>query len=119
MQLHHKAPDGGLDAKAFAVSERARARSLLDSLKESEVNIRADADAALLEEERLVQEQLNNASVRRAHLSANPGSAELDEVVKEIDRLTTRYQDLEARIRSDSSRYALFLVFQTLLLLHA
>jgi CHAT domain-containing protein len=106
MQLHRKAPDQSLDAQAFAVSERARARSLLDSLKESEVNIRADADAALLDEERLVQEQLNNASVRRAHLSANPASAELDEVVKEIDRLTTQYQELEARIRSNSSRYA-------------
>ena len=106
MQLHRKTPGQGLDAQAFAVSEQARARSLLDSLKESEVNIRADADAAVLDEERLVQEQLNNASVRRAHLSTNQGSAELDAVIKEIDRLTTRYQELEARIRSNSSKYA-------------
>jgi len=106
MQLHRKHPGAGLDAKAFEVSERARARSLLEYLKESEINIRADADKALLEQERSVQAQLNEASVRRAQLSGNPGSAEMDKVVKEIDRLTTQYEELEASIRSNSARYA-------------
>jgi CHAT domain-containing protein/predicted negative regulator of RcsB-dependent stress response len=106
MQLHRQNPTAGLDAMAFAVSERARARSLLESLKESEVNTRADAETALLEEERMVQQQLNDTSVRRARLLVNPGSPELDAVIKEIDQLTMRYQDLEARIRSQSSRFA-------------
>lgn len=106
MQLHRDHPRDGLDGKAFEVSERARARSLLDYLKESEINIRADADTALLEQERTVQRQMNEASVRRAQLSANPGSAESTAVVKEIDALTTQYEELQARIRSNSVRFA-------------
>jgi CHAT domain-containing protein/tetratricopeptide (TPR) repeat protein len=106
MQLHRQHPSAGLDAKAFEVSERARARSLLEYLKESEMNIRADADRALLEQERSVQRQLNEASVRRAQVSANPDGVEMETVVKEIDRLTTQYEELEARIRSNSTRYA-------------
>lgn len=106
MQLHQHNPHAGLDGKAFEVSERARARSLLEYLQESAVNTRADADTALLEQERSVQRQMNEASIRRAQLSANPSSAEMDAVVKEIDALTTQYEELEARIRSNSARYA-------------
>lgn len=106
MQLHRQHPRDGLDAKAFEVSERARARSLLDYLQQSEENIRADADTALLEQERNVQHQMNEASVRRAQLSANPASAEMAAVLKEIDSLTTQYEELQARIRSNSARSA-------------
>jgi hypothetical protein len=106
MQLHRDRPGKGLDAQAFEVSERARARSLLESLKESEANIRADADADLVEKKRTVQRQLNEASLRRARLSADTDRLELDAVMKEIDRLTTEYQQLEARMRSNSARYA-------------
>lgn len=106
MQLHRQHPNEGLDAKAFEVSERARARSLLDYLQQSEVNIRADADTALLDQERSVQQQMNDASVRRAQLSSNPNSAEWTAVVKELDALTTRYEELQARIRSNSARFA-------------
>lgn len=105
MQLHRHHPGDGLDGKAFEVSERARARSLLDYLKQAEINIRADADTALLEQERSVQRQMNEASIRRAQLSANPGSPEMAAVVKEIDALTTQYEELQARIRSNSARF--------------
>ena len=40
-------PGEGLSAKAFEASERARARSLLDSLTESDVDLRAGVDADL------------------------------------------------------------------------
>jgi CHAT domain-containing protein/predicted negative regulator of RcsB-dependent stress response len=106
MDLHRQQLGAGFDAKAFEVSERARARSLLESLRESEINIRADADATLLKEEQDVQRQLNEASIRRAQLSGTASSPDADSVNKEIDRLTTRYQELEGRIRSNSSRYA-------------
>ena len=106
MQLDRRHPHSGLDAKAFEVSERARARSLLDYLQQSEINIRADADTALLEQEHTVQRKMNEASIRRAQLSANPGSPEMAAVMKEIDALTTQYEELQARIRSNSARFA-------------
>jgi len=106
MHQERQHPGDGLDGKAFEVSERARARSLLDYLQQSEINIRADADTAVLEQESNVQRQMNEASVRRAQLSANPDSAEMAAVVKEIDALTTQYEELQARIRSNSARLA-------------
>jgi CHAT domain-containing protein/predicted negative regulator of RcsB-dependent stress response len=106
MQLHRRHPHDGLDAKAFQVSERARARSLLEYLRQSEIDVRADADTAILEQERSVQRQMNEASIRRAQLSARPDSAEMAAVVKEIDALTTQYEELQARIRSNSARLA-------------
>ena len=106
LRMHEAQPGAGFDEQAFDVSERARARSLLESLQESEMNLRADADADLLKEERDVQRQLDDASVRRAQLSTSPASAELESITKEIDRLTTRYQELQARIRTNSTRYA-------------
>lgn len=106
MQLHRLHPADGFDKRAFEVSERARARSLLDYLKESEIKIHADADTAVLEQERDVQRRMNEASVRRGQLSANPNSAEMAAVVKEIDALTTQYEELQARIRSNSARFA-------------
>ena len=44
-------PREGLSAKAFEASERARARSLLDSLTESGVDLRAGVDPDLLRRE--------------------------------------------------------------------
>jgi len=106
MQQHRSHPDDGLDALAFEVSERARARSLLESLKESEISRRTDADADLVEKKRAVQRQLNEASIRRTRLSAETNSVESDAVLKEIDRLTTQYQELEARLRANSAHDA-------------
>lgn len=105
LQMHRRQPAGKFDEQAFDISERARARSLMESLQESEMNLRADADADFLNEERGLQQQLDDASVRRARLSTSPGP-ELDSVVKEIDQLTTRYQELQARMRTNNARYA-------------
>lgn len=107
MQMHRSGLGSGLDVKAFEISERGRARSLLESLQESELNIRADADAGLLAQERGLQSRLNEASVRRAVLLANKaGGTELEATAKEIDEIATQYQEVEARIRSNSARYA-------------
>jgi hypothetical protein len=44
---------------ALQTSERARARSLLDMLAETQADIRQGVDSALLERERLVRQQLS------------------------------------------------------------
>jgi len=54
MQRHRREPAAGFDRQALAMAERARARGLLDLLRESGTDIRQGADSALLE--------------RRAHL---------------------------------------------------
>ena len=61
----------GLAAAALEASERARARSLLETLGEARANIRQGVDPALLERERHLPQQLSakaasvpNAAVR-------------------------------------------------------
>src|SRR5215217_168537 len=59
MRLHRQHPGEGFDARALEVSERARARSLIETLKEANADIRQGVDAALLERERDIQRRLN------------------------------------------------------------
>jgi CHAT domain-containing protein/Tfp pilus assembly protein PilF len=106
MQLHKERPNSGYEVKGFEISERARARSLLDSLRETGTNIREGVDSALLEKERSLQQRLNAKAERRMSLANQTNSVEADAVAREIDQLTTEYEETEAQIRSTSPRYA-------------
>jgi CHAT domain-containing protein len=50
MQLHKQSPNSGLDAQAFAVSEKARARSFLESLREARANMLLTPEPSSLKE---------------------------------------------------------------------
>src|SRR5260370_22362527 len=64
MSLHRQQPAAGFDAEALATSERARARGLLDLLAESQADLRAGIDPALLERARLLESRLSATSDR-------------------------------------------------------
>ncbi len=107
MALHEREPDAGYDALALQASERARARSLLEQLAESNAEIRQGVDPQLLERERDLQGQLNAKAAARAKVSKNKGAEELAASIdREIAELTSRYREIEALIRSSSPRYA-------------
>jgi hypothetical protein len=55
MEQHKQNSAAGFDAVAFEVSERARARSLIELLRESRIDIRQGIDRSLLERERSLQ----------------------------------------------------------------
>src|SRR5262249_14804970 len=57
--MHERQPSAGYDVAALLASERARARSLLESLAEAQANIRQGIDPALLKRERGLQQQIN------------------------------------------------------------
>jgi CHAT domain-containing protein/Tfp pilus assembly protein PilF len=106
MEIHGKNPSAGADATAFGVSERSRARSLLELLTESRADIRQGVDSSLLERERLLQQQLNAKATAQFNLMIRkhtPGQAEA--LAKEIDSITTEYEELRARIRARSPKY--------------
>ncbi|MBO0860382.1 MAG: CHAT domain-containing protein, partial [Chloracidobacterium sp.] len=97
----------GVDAWAFAVSERARARSLLDLLTESRADIRQGIDSSLLERERSLQKLLNSkAAAQFAMLNRKHTPAQAEAAAKEIDSITTEFEELRAQIRARSPRYA-------------
>src|SRR2546422_3031403 len=62
MRLHRGDPAAGHAAAALQVSERERARSLLDALAEAQIDLRKGVDAQLIAEERRLQRKLNEPS---------------------------------------------------------
>jgi CHAT domain-containing protein len=99
-------PNKGFDARAFAISERARARSLVELLHEGRANIREGVDASLLERERSLNETINIKAERHIKLVAAKSSAEADKVRTEIDELTIEYSRVRDQIRATSPHYA-------------
>ena len=74
MRLHKQQPDAGYDGKALQANERARARSLLEILKEANADIRQGVDAALLHRERETQRLLNARAQSQMVLLSHPHS---------------------------------------------
>ena len=85
MQMHKQNPAAAFDAVALAVSERARARSLLELLKESRADIRQGVDSSLLERERSLQQRLNaRAAAQVSLLNRKHTPEQADAAAKEI-----------------------------------
>jgi CHAT domain-containing protein/tetratricopeptide (TPR) repeat protein len=107
MELHRREPGNGYDRAALQVSERARARSLLDLLAEGRGRIRQGADQALLEKERGLLERLNDKDAAWKKLRNDERTKkQAESVANDINDLTTQLQVVEERIRSSKSRYA-------------
>ncbi|MGH9754964.1 MAG: CHAT domain-containing protein [Blastocatellia bacterium] len=103
MRLHRTRPLEGFDALAVQTSERARARSLIELLVESRVDIRQGVDAALLERERDLTRQLNAKATRQLQLGAK--SPQLAALKQEISQLENEFEMVRAAIRKDSPHY--------------
>jgi CHAT domain-containing protein len=107
MQMHKQNPAGAFDALALEVSERARARSLLELLKEARADIRQGVDSSLLERERSLRQRLNaKAAAQVSLLNRKHTPEQADAAAKEIAFITTEYDELQGKIRDSSPRYA-------------
>jgi len=102
MRLHDRSPREGLDARALETSERSRARSLAEMLIESRVNVREGADPALLDQEGELRRKLRS----KLDEQARPGAGASEENRRAVDTLQLELQQVQARIRSKSPRYA-------------
>jgi CHAT domain-containing protein/Tfp pilus assembly protein PilF len=96
----------GFETAAFDISERARARSLLESLNEARADLRQGVEPALLERERNLEQEINVKAGRHAQLVANRDNAEAHAVAGELNQLTLEYDEVKAQIKSRSPRYA-------------
>jgi CHAT domain-containing protein/tetratricopeptide (TPR) repeat protein len=105
MQMHKQNPAAAFDAVALAVSERVRARSLLELLKESRADIRQGVDSSLLERERSLQQHLNARAAAQVNLLNRKHTPEQADA-KEIAAITEEYEGVQAQIRARSPRYA-------------
>jgi CHAT domain-containing protein len=107
MRLHQQNAAGNFHAQALQVSERARARMLIETLAEGGAKIREGVDAGLLERERQLLKQLNAKAERLARLmTTKAAEAQITATRNEIEATRTEVQQLRAQIRVSSPRYA-------------
>ncbi|HVG20122.1 MAG TPA: CHAT domain-containing protein [Blastocatellia bacterium] len=107
MRSHKIDPSGGHQASAFYASERARARSLLEALAESNEDIRRGVEPSLIKRERLLQQQVNIKAER--HMQAQRGSFSEKEraaAARDLDDALEQYGRVQAEIRTKSPAYA-------------
>src|SRR5215813_1679534 len=115
MRLQRDRPSEGYSARALQVSERARSRSLLDLLIDTQANLRQGADATLLEREQTLIYQINDKDTKRRQLlSRKRDEAAITSVEKELEELLTQYRAVQSEIRARSPRYAALTQPQTL-----
>jgi CHAT domain-containing protein/Flp pilus assembly protein TadD len=107
MRMHQQRPAEGFAAEALHASERARARSMLELLAEARADLRQGVDPELLARERALQQLINGKSERQMRLLSSRGSeADAAAIATELQQLTAEYQEVRARIRKQSPRYA-------------
>jgi CHAT domain-containing protein len=98
----------GEAAAAFEVSERARARALLEGLAESAVKIAKGVDPALLEKQRAIQRNLNAKEAYRAELALRDGdrSPAVRAAATQVEHLVEQLTAVLGQIRTASPAYA-------------
>ncbi len=104
---HRADPAAGHDAEAFETSERARARSLLETLAAARVELRRGVDANLLQREADLSRQLNADGLRRQELEASSTSPEeIAALDRRIAERVGEYRHLLAEIKQHSRHLA-------------
>lgn len=109
MEQHRRMPSEGFDSIALQANERARARSLIEMLKESRANIRQGVDAELADREHSLQQRLSDKGELLIRLKSNTKIAEQAAVMeKEVKELIAELQQVRTEIRRRSPHYAAF-----------
>jgi len=107
MQLHTQQPDKGFNTKALVASERARARSLLDSLFEERMAPgKGLTNDLFAKEQELLQTLDEKAEYQTRLLAGQHTEAEADQIAREIRNLTIEVDDIRSKLRKQSPRLA-------------
>jgi CHAT domain-containing protein/tetratricopeptide (TPR) repeat protein len=107
MHLSKQQSSENLPALALEASERVHARGLMELLSESHVNIRQGVSAELLELERSLQRQLTDKADEQTRLLSGKHTKEQEtDLAQEIQDLTVEFDQVKARIKSESPRFA-------------
>jgi CHAT domain-containing protein/tetratricopeptide (TPR) repeat protein len=112
MQLHKKNPSQGYDALALHISERSRARSLIELLKEANAKILKGANPELTAQESDLRQKIDAKDARRLNLQTSAHKNDLNtkatiqKLTTEINNLLNQYQEIQAKIRTNNPEYA-------------
>ena len=109
MSEHNATPTRGLDARAFEISESARARSLAEFLRTTHTNFAPGLDPQLVQREKsLRQSMLQRAEYRTSLLSSKKRVYHLEELNAlnaELSQLQEEYKQLVATINARYPAY--------------
>ncbi|MBD2498791.1 CHAT domain-containing tetratricopeptide repeat protein [Nostoc sp. FACHB-280] len=108
MQLHKKEPSKGYAAQALHISERSRARGLVELLTEANIDIRKNITPELAAEEKRLQ-LLREAKEKQLSLFASlpqPAAELIAATKKEIEDILKQQQELTNKIRVTNPEYA-------------
>jgi CHAT domain-containing protein/tetratricopeptide (TPR) repeat protein len=103
MRQHQAEPTAGFDALAVEVSERQRARSLLDLLSEARTDVRQGVNANLIERERTLAQQLNDKAQQLTQITKPQQASTLKQ---EVSQLETDLERAQVAIRNANPHYA-------------
>jgi CHAT domain-containing protein/Tfp pilus assembly protein PilF len=106
MQRHGERPGEGFDALALQMTERTKARSLVDMLAESGAELRRGVEPALVERERQLARLLDAKADRLFALQAARSTGEAEVLAKEAQTIEAEYEEVRARIRASSPEYS-------------
>jgi tetratricopeptide (TPR) repeat protein len=106
MRQHVRSPEAGYDAMAFAASERARAQSFIAGLGDTVARIKEGVPSQLIERERVLEDQLNEAAVLQRQTANSRTSSQAQTTATRIQSLTGDLELLRGQIRRASPRYA-------------
>ena len=107
MRLHQQRPAENFAVAALEISEKGRARSLLELLREARAEIQQGVDPQLIEREGYLRRAIaNKADQQTRLLSVKHTEQEGAFIDKELTALTTEYEEVQRRIRQASPRYA-------------
>ena len=100
--FQQRAPERARAEEMFWVSERARARTFLDLLTESRIDLSQGADAELLARERRLVQEADRVSAETARRAVR-GTSRGDEV-PELRRILTELEDVRSQLRDRHPR---------------
>ena len=113
MQLHKQNPSKGYDIQALNISEKSRARGLLELLTEANADIRKGANPGLLAEEKQLQQQIEAKEKLRLEIvndEKNKNDPIAQDAVKrleeEIQNHIFEYKQLIVIIKQSNPQYA-------------
>jgi len=106
MRLHKENSNGGFDVAALKASENARARSLLESLMEAGAEIGRGVDPSLVAREQTLRRLISDKAELQLRLSGNNTEEQAISMQRDLDALTTEYNQVQTQIRQSSPRYA-------------
>lgn len=103
---HLLEPTKGFDALALTVSEKIRARSLLDSLGETRFNNDADVSPELIQKEKNLRQKIKFKESLRLEALRKNETEKITVIEKEIGELVTNHWSIRAEIRKQNAQFA-------------